>query len=431
MIWNETKECMSRDEIEHLQSIRLVRLVERVYHNVEFYRKKMQQIGIEPGDIKETKDITKLPFTTKQDLRDNYPFGLFAVPQSEIVRIHASSGTTGKPTVVGYTRRDIEAWQECVARVLSMVGLGKEDRIQVSYGYGLFTGGLGLHYGVENLGAAVVPMSSGNTKKQIMMLRDFACTAIACTPSYLLHLTEIMEEMKLTDAISLRTAICGAEPWSEGMRNMIRARLGIDVYDIYGLSEIMGPGVAAECEYHQGLHLYEDQFLAEIIDPVNQKEQKEGETGELVITTLTKEAIPLLRYRTRDLTSLTRKRCDCKRTLLRLSRFSGRTDDMLIVRGVNIFPGQVEAALMEITELNGNYQLIVDRINYQDTLEVFVEVGEQFFYDEIKELEKLANKISEVLHAALQIQVIVKLVEPKTIVRSEGKANRVIDRRER
>lgn len=429
MIWNETKECMSRDEISKLQSARLKKMVDRVYHNVEFYRKKMQQMGIEPGDINGIEDLNKLPFTTKNDLRDNYPFGLFAVPQSEIVRVHASSGTTGKATVVGYTRKDIEVWQECVARVLAMDGIGPLDKIQVAYGYGLFTGGLGLHYGAENLGATVIPMSTGNTQKLITMMLDFEATAIACTPSYLLHIAETLEEAGQVKNIKLKAAICGAEPWTENMRKEIETKLKIKAFDIYGLSEIMGPGVAADCEYHNGLHVYEDHFIPEIINPETLEPCKEGEIGELVFTTITKEALPLFRYRTRDLTSISYDKCECGRTLARISRFKGRSDDMLIIRGVNVFPSQVEAALLEVSETSPHYLLIVDRINNLDVLEVQVEVEERFFSDEIKKLENLTKKIAHLLQSALGLSVKVTLVEPKTIQRSEGKAKRVIDRR--
>lgn len=429
MIWNEAKECMSRDEIRMLQSARLRKLVDRVYHNVEFYRKKMQQMGLEPGDIKDIDDLKKLPFTTKDDLRDTYPFGLFAVPMSEVVRIHASSGTTGKATVVGYTRKDIDLWQECVARVLAMTGINKNDKIQVAYGYGLFTGGLGLHYGAENLGATVIPMSTGNTQKLITMMVDFGVTAIACTPSYLLHIAEVLEETGKINDIQLKAAICGAEPWTENMRKEIESKLRLKAYDIYGLSEILGPGVAADCDYHCGLHVYEDHFVPEIINPNTLEPCEEGETGELVLTTITKEAIPLIRYRTKDLTSITYEKCQCGRTHARISRFKGRSDDMLIIRGVNVFPSQVEAALLEVTETSPHYLLIVDRVNNLDTLEVQVEVEERFFSDEIKELEKLTNKIRNVLQSALGLSVKVTLVEPKTIQRSEGKAKRVIDKR--
>ncbi len=429
MIWNETKECMSRDELINLQSARLKKTVSHVYHNVRFYRKKMQQLGLEPGDIKGIEDLHKLPFTTKEDLRENYPFGLFAVPQSQVVRIHASSGTTGKATVVGYTRRDIEIWQECVTRVLAMAGIGINDKIQVAYGYGLFTGGLGLHYGAENLGATVIPMSTGNTKRLITMMEDFDVTAIACTPSYLLHIAECLEEEGKLDKIKLKAAICGAEPWTENMRKEIESKLNLKAYDIYGLSEILGPGVAADCEYHKGLHIYEDHFLPEIINPETLEPCKEGEVGELVITTLTKEALPLLRYRTKDLTSITYEPCECGRTIARIGRFKGRSDDMLIIRGVNVFPSQVEAALLELGETSPHYLLIVDRVNNLDVLEIQVEVEERFFSDEIKELENLTKKIAGVLQSALGLSVKVTLVEPKTIARSEGKAKRVIDKR--
>ena len=429
MIWNEAKECMSRDELQTLQGARLVKLVDRVYHNVEFYRKKMQELGIEPGDIKGIEDITKLPFTTKNDLRDNYPFGLFAVPQSQIVRVHASSGTTGKATVVGYTRKDISVWAECVARAFSQAGLNRDDVIQIAYGYGLFTGGLGAHYGAENLGATVVPMSTGNTKKLITMMKDFGATAIACTPSYLLHIAETLEAENAIKDIKLKAAICGAEPWTEQMRKQIEEKLGINAFDIYGLSEIMGPGVACDCIYHKGLHVNEDHFFPEILNPDTLAPCAEDETGELAFTTLTKEGIPLLRYRTRDLTSISYAKCECGRTTARLSRFKGRSDDMLIIRGVNVFPSQVEAALLEMGETSPHYMMIVDRVNNLDTLEVQVEVDGAFFFDRMSELDNLTKKIAHVLQQAIGLAVKVKLVEPNTIERSMGKAVHVIDKR--
>ncbi len=429
MIWNETKECMSRDELEFLQSKRLVKTVDRVYHNVEFYRKKMQQLGIEPGDIKGIEDLHKLPFTTKNDLRDTYPFGLFAVPQSEIVRIHASSGTTGKATVVGYTRRDLDIWSECVARALSQAGVTRGDIIQVAYGYGLFTGGLGAHGGAEKLGAMVVPMSTGNTKKLTTMMKDFGVTAIACTPSYLLHIAEVLEEAGDIPNIQLKAAICGAEPWTDNMRRQIEEQLHIKAFDIYGLSEVMGPGVACDCEYHKGLHVYEDHFLPEIIDPDTLEPMEKGETGELVFTTLTKEGLPLLRYRTKDLTSISYDKCECGRTLARISRFKGRSDDMLIIRGVNVFPSQIETALLEMGEVTPHYMMIVDRQNNLDTLEIQVEVDERFFSDEIKSLETLSKKIAHVIQNAIGLAVKIKLVAPKTLERSMGKAVHVIDKR--
>ena len=429
MIWNETKECMSRDEMQTLQSARLVKLVNRVYHNVEFYRKRMQSVGIEPGDIKGIEDITKLPYTTKTDLRDNYPFGLFAVPREQIVRVHASSGTTGKATVVGYTRRDIDIWAECVARCLSGAGVTSKDIIQVAYGYGLFTGGLGAHYGAEFMGATVVPQSTGNTKKLITMMEDFGVTAIACTPSYLLHIAEVVKEEGILDKLKLRAAICGAEPWTENMRHMIEEELHIKAFDIYGLSEVMGPGVACDCEYHKGLHVHDDHFYPEIIDPETLEPVGEGVTGELVFTTLTKEGLPLIRYRTKDLTSIEYGECECGRTQPRIQKFKGRSDDMLIIRGVNVFPSQVEAALLEMGETTPNYMMIVDRVNHQDTLEVQVEVDESYFDDDMRGLDNLSNKVGSVLKQALGLAVKVKLVEPKTLPRYEGKSVHVIDNR--
>lgn len=429
MIWNETKECMSRDEMTVLQSARLVKLVDRVYHDVEFYRKKMQRLGLEPGDIKGIEDLHKLPFTTKQDLRDNYPFGLFAVPRSEIVRVHASSGTTGKATVVGYTRRDLEIWSECVSRAFTMAGISRNDIIQIAYGYGLFTGGLGAHGGAENLGAMVVPMSTGNTKKLTTMMIDFGVTAIACTPSYLLHIAETLEENHLLDQVKLKTAVCGAEPWTENMRKSVEEKLHIHAHDIYGLSEVMGPGVACDCEYHKGLHVFEDNFLPEIVEPNTGKQLADGETGELVFTTLTKEGLPLIRYDTRDLTSINHSPCECGRTLARISRFKGRSDDMLIIRGVNVFPSQIETALLEMGGTTPHYLMIVDRVGNLDSLEVQVEVEERFFSDEIRNLEKLTKQIASAIQHTIGLAVKVKLVEPKTLERSMGKSVHVIDKR--
>lgn len=429
MIWSKQYECMTRDDMRALQSERLVKLVAYVYENVEFYRKKMEQAGVKPTDIKGVDDIVKLPFTTKDDLRDNYPFGLFAVPKSDIVRIHASSGTTGKATVVGYTKDDIEIWSDCVARCFAMAGLDKDDILQVAYGYGLFTGGLGAHYGAEKLGAMVVPMSTGNSKKLTTMMVDFGATAIACTPSYLLHLSEVLAEEGLMDKIKLKAAICGAEPWTEKMRTEIESRLNIKAHDIYGLSEIMGPGVACDCEYHTGLHVNEDHFLPEIINSSTLMPVADGETGELVFTTLTKQGLPLIRYRTKDLTSLTHETCACGRTSARLSRFKGRSDDMLIIRGVNVFPSQVEAALIEVEEVTPHYMMIVDRVNNLDTLEIQVEIDQKFYTDEIKGIERLTKKIGHVIQQALGLSAKVKLVGPNTLKRSEGKAVHVIDNR--
>lgn len=429
MIWNEAKECMSRDELENLQGARLVKMVDRVYHNVPFYRKKMQYMGLEPGDIRGLEDIVKLPFTTKDDLRENYPLGLVAVPEEQINRIHASSGTTGKPTVVAYTKKDLAIWSECVARCLTMAGLDRSDRVHVAYGYGLFTGGLGLHDGASHLGATVIPMSSGNTKKQITLMEDFGATALACTPSYAMHLAEAVEDAGKVSKMKLKAAVCGAEPWTDAMRDALEQKLNIKAYDIYGLSEIMGPGVAQDCAFHRGLHIWEDHFIPEVLDPATLNPVGDGETGELAITTITKEALPLFRYRTKDLTSISRQKCDCGRTHARIARFTGRTDDMLIIRGVNVFPSQIEAALLEIDGVLPNYMMIVDRVGNLDSLEVRVEVEERFFSDQMNQLQQFAKKIEHVLKQALGIAAKVKLVEPKTIERSEGKAKRVIDKR--
>ena len=429
MIWNEKAECMSEEEKRALQGQRLVKLVEYVYNNVEFYRKRMDEYGVKPSDIKGIDDITKLPYTTKDDLRDTYPFGLFAAPQSDIVRIHASSGTTGKATVVGYTQNDIDIWSECVARCMSMANVTKDDIIQIAYGYGLFTGGLGAHYGAERLGAMVVPMSTGNSKKLTTMMVDFGATAIACTPSYLLHLSEVLRDEGLLDKIKLKSAICGAEPWTEKMRNEIESRLGITAHDIYGLSEVMGPGVACDCQYHTGLHICDDHFLPEIIDPKTLTPVADGEVGELVFTTLTKEGIPLIRYRTKDLTSITHEKCECGRTSARISRFKGRSDDMLIIRGVNVFPSQVEAALVDVEEVTPHYMMVVDRQNNLDTLEIQVEVDVKYYTDEVKGIEKLTKKIGQVIQSALGINAKIRLMGPNSLKRSEGKAVHVIDNR--
>ena len=429
MIWNEKMECMSREDMRAIQSERLVNLVKYVYDNVEFYRNRMDEQGVKPEDIKSIDDIVKLPYTTKNDLRDTYPFGLFAAPHSDIVRIHASSGTTGKATVVCYTKKDIEDWSECVARCMTMANVTRDDIIQVAYGYGLFTGGLGAHYGAEKVGAMVVPMSTGNSKKLTTMMVDFGSTAIACTPSYLLHLSEVLRDEGLLDKIKLKSAICGAEPWTEKMRQEIETRLNITAHDIYGLSEIMGPGVACDCKYHTGLHICEDYFYPEIIDPKTLEPVSDGETGELVFTTLTKEGIPLIRYRTKDLTSITHEKCECGRTSARISRFKGRSDDMLIIRGVNVFPSQVEAALIEVEEVTPHYMMIVDRENNLDTLEIQVEVDVKYYTDEIRGIEKLTKKIQGVIQSALGISAKIKLMGPNSLKRSEGKAVHVIDNR--
>ncbi|MBR2444157.1 MAG: phenylacetate--CoA ligase [Clostridia bacterium] len=429
MIWNKEMECMSNEDKKRLQSERLVKLVKYVYDNVEFYRKRMDAHGVKPEDIKSIDDITKLPYTTKDDLRDTYPFGLFAADHKDIVRIHASSGTTGKATVVCYTQNDIDAWSECVARCMAMAGVTNDDIIQVAYGYGLFTGGLGAHYGAERLGAMVVPMSTGNSKKLTTMMVDFGATAIACTPSYLLHLSEVLRDEGLLDKIKLKTAICGAEPWTEKMRHEIETRLNISAHDIYGLSEIMGPGVACDCKEHVGLHICDDHFYPEIIDAKTLEPVADGQVGELVFTTLTKEGIPLIRYRTKDLTSITREKCACGRTSPRISRFKGRSDDMLIIRGVNVFPSQVEAALIEVEEVTPHYMMIVDRENNLDTLEIQVEVDTKYYTDEIRGIERLTKKIGQVIQSALGISAKIKLMGPNSLKRSEGKAVHVIDNR--
>lgn len=429
MFWNQTKECMDRGELKKLQSERLVKMVSYVYHNVPYYREKMQKAGVEPGDIRGVEDIEKLPFTTYEDLNKAYPFGLAAVPKSELVRVHASSGTTGKPKIAVYTRRDIDTWSECAARCLTMAGVTKDDVIQVGYGYGLFTGGLGAHYGAEYVGALVLPMSTGNTKKLIDMMIDCGATSIACTPSYLLHVAEDLQKAGLVDKIKLKTAICGAEPWTNEMRASIEKQLGIKAYDIYGLTEILGPGVAADCEAHAGLHIWEDHFLPEILDPATLKAVPDGECGELVITTLTKEGMPMIRYRTKDLTSLETSKCSCGRTMARIQRFKGRTDDMLIIRGVNVFPSQVEAALLTIDGTTPHYMIVVDRVDNSDTLEVQVEVDERFFSDEVSKLENLSKQIHDKLREALGLNAKVSLVQPNALVHSDGKTKHVTDKR--
>ena len=420
---------MDRGELKKLQSERLVKMVSYVYHNVPYYREKMQKAGVEPGDIRGLEDIEKLPFTTYEDLNKAYPFGLAAVPKSELVRVHASSGTTGKPKIAVYTRRDIDTWSECAARCLTMAGVTRDDVIQVGYGYGLFTGGLGAHYGAEYVGALVLPMSTGNTKKLIDMMIDCGATAIACTPSYLLHVAEDLQKAGLVDKIKLKTAICGAEPWTNEMRASIEKQLGIKAYDIYGLTEILGPGVAADCDAHAGLHIWEDHFLPEILDPATLKAVPDGECGELVITTLTKEGMPMIRYRTKDLTSLETSKCSCGRTMARIQRFKGRTDDMLIIRGVNVFPSQVEAALLTIDGTTPHYMIIVDRVDNADTFEVQVEVDERFFSDEVSKLENLSKQINAKLREALGLNAKVSLVQPNALVHSDGKTKHVEDRR--
>ncbi|HOW99526.1 MAG TPA: phenylacetate--CoA ligase [Deltaproteobacteria bacterium] len=431
MIYNEEFETLPREAVEALQLKRLQQVVSRVYHTVGFYKKAFDNAGVAPEDVRSLDDLKRLPFTVKQDLRDNYPFGLFSVPMTSIVRLHASSGTTGKPTVVGYTKRDVDTWATLMARSFAAAGLTRNDIIHNSYGYGLFTGGLGAHYGAEKLGASVIPMSGGSTKKQIMLLQDFGPTAICCTPSYLLFLAEAGKEMGVDmKALKLRVGILGAEPWSERMRAQIEKELDITALNIYGLSEVMGPGVAMECiEGRNGLHIYEDHFIAEIIDPKTGEVLPYGETGELVFTTITKEAFPLIRYRTKDITRLMPEVCTCGRTFVRMERVSGRSDDMLIIRGVNVFPSQIESVIMEIEGLEPHYQLIVDREGSLDTLEIQVEVSERVFSDEIRGLQSLEKRIKKDVKDYLGVTAKVKLVEPKSLQRFEGKAQRVVDKR--
>jgi phenylacetate-CoA ligase len=431
MIWNEEFETLPREALEALQLKRLRSLVERVYGTVPFYRKKLDECGYKPGDIRSLQDLSRLPFTTKIDLRDTYPFGLFAVPMERVVRIHASSGTTGKPVVVGYTRRDIDTWAELMARTLSCGGTTKGDIVQNAYGYGLFTGGLGAHYGAEKIGAAVIPISGGNSKRQIMLMQDFGSTILTSTPSYALNLAEVMAEEGVDPStLKLKCGLFGAEPWSEAMRKEIERKLHINAIDIYGLSEVIGPGVASEClEEKHGLHVFEDHFIPEIIDPETGKVLPRGEIGELVFTTVTKEAFPVIRYRTRDISRLIEVPCSCGRTHIRMERISGRTDDMLIIRGVNVFPSQIETVLMAVEGVEPHYQLIVTREEQLDVLEVQVEVNESVFTDAVKGLEGLSRKVEREIKDVLGVSCKVKLVEPKTIQRSEGKAKRIIDKR--
>ena len=421
---------MDRSELRRIQSERLIETVERVYFNVPYYRNKFQEKGLGPDSIRDIEDISKLPFTTKVDLRDTYPFGMFAVPMSEIVRIHASSGTTGKSTVVGYTRSDVSTWSEVMARTLTSAGAGRNDFIQIAYGYGLFTGGLGLHYGGEKIGASVIPVSGGNTNRQLQIMLDFGTTILACTPSYALYLAEAIQENGINrDALKLKAGVFGAEPWTENMRKEIEAKLKVKAIDIYGLSEVIGPGVAYECDEQEGLHVNEDHFFPEIIDPDTLEVLPEGSLGELVFTTITKEGLPLIRYRTRDLTRLNYSKCKCGRTLVRMDKCLGRSDDMLIIRGVNLFPSQIETVLLEMSEIKPHYRIIVDRVNNLDTLELQVEVDEKFFQDKISQLQNLRERLQQNLESAIGLGIKVTLVEPKTIERSEGKAKRVIDNR--
>ncbi len=431
MFFNEEFETLPRPALESLQLKRLQTVVERVYSSVPFYRSSFEKAGITPADVRSLDDLQRLPFTTKQDMRDSYPYGLFAAPLEEIVRIHASSGTTGKPTVVGYTQKDIDTWSELMARSFVAAGVHKGDIIHNAYGYGLFTGGLGAHYGAERLGASVIPISGGNTKRQIMIMQDFGSTVLTCTPSYSLFVAEEAKAEGIDfGKLKLKVGIFGAEPWSEAMRTEIEAKLNLTAIDIYGLSEIMGPGVAIECiEAKKGLHIWEDHFIPEIINPETGQRVADGELGELVITTITKQGIPLIRYRTRDITSISHEPCVCGRTHARIARMSGRSDDMLIIRGVNVFPSQIESILVGIEGVEPHYLLVVDRKDNLDTLEVRVEVDDRLFSDEIKVLQALAKRIEREIKVMLGVTCTAKLVEAKTIQRSEGKATRVIDNR--
>ena len=424
-------EKISREELKKLQGKRLCAQVKKSYERVECFRKRMDEAGLKPEDIHGIEDLHLLPFSYKKDLRDYYPFGLFAEPMENVVRTHASSGTTGKRIVVGYTKNDLDMWADCVARVMSACGVTKDDIVQISFGYGLFTGGLGAHGGAERIGATVIPMSSGNTKLQIQTMIDFGATVLCCTPSYAMYLGEEIEAMGVKDQLKLRVGIFGAEPWSENMRRKIEESLNIKAYDIYGLSEVMGPGVSGECECQSGMHIWEDNFIAEIIDPDTGEVLPEGATGELVFTSLTKEAFPVIRYRTRDICSLNYEPCACGRTHIRMNKPSGRSDDMLIIRGVNVFPSQIEEVLLKVSgnQVTPNYQIIVDRVNNTDTFDVNVEMSDAFFADDVRSIENLEKTIVEQLRSALGIGVKVHLVNPKSIIRSEGKAKRVIDNR--
>ncbi len=430
MYWEKEKECMDRKALEQLQLERLQVTLNRVGTCVPFYRSRFAEMKFDHERFNSLDDIRRLPFTTKQDLRDNYPYGLFAVPQRDIVRVHSSSGTTGLATVVGYSRNDLKNWSDLVARVLTGAGVTKDDVVQIAFGYGLFTGGFGLHYGAERLGASVIPISAGNTKRQIQIMQDFKTTALVCTPSYALIIADTMMEMGVNpNGLSLRVGLFGAEPWSEAMRHEINEKLGIRATDNYGLSEVMGPGVAGECEECNGLHISEDHFLLEVLDPDTLEPVAPGEVGELVVTTLTKEAFPMIRYRTRDLTRLIPEPCPCGRTFTRMQRIIGRTDDMLIIKGVNVFPIQIEKVLFEIEGTEPHYQIVIERKNHNDMVTVLVEVNETIFFDQMKKQRKMVDHIKARLASELGIGVNVKLVEGKTLERSQGKSQRVIDKR--
>ena len=421
--WTEKK-------IKEVQTKRLKWQVKRCYENVAVFRERMEKKGLTPDDIKTLEDLGKLPFTYKKDLRDYYPYGLFAAPMKDIVRIHASSGTTGRQIIAGYTRNDLDKWADAMARQIAATGGDENSRVQVSYGYGLFTGGLGAHRGAERIGAMAIPTSSGNTERQIRLMLELGTTHLCCTPSYAMYLGETIREMGVKDKLQLKAGIFGAEPWTEDMRRKIEDTLNIKAYDVYGLTEIMGPGVAYECEEQNGMHINEDMFIAEIIDPETGEVLPEGSFGELVFTTITKEGMPMIRYRTRDLCSLNYEKCTCGRTFVRMNKPKGRSDDMLIIRGVNVFPSQIEEVLLKIGgDVTPNYQIVVDRVNNTDTLDVQVEMSEHLFSDDVKSIEKIEREIKDRLRSVLGLSAKVSLVNPKTIIRSEGKAKRVIDNR--
>lgn len=423
-------ETAPREEIAALQCYRLIRMVRRVYENVPFYRKKLDEMGIQPGDIRTLDDLRRLPFTYKQDLRDNYPYGLFAVPRAQLARIHASSGTTGKQTVVGYTHNDLKIWGEITARALSAAGVTAEDFVHISYGYGLFTGGLGLHEGATTLGASVIPVSTGNTKRQIQIMQDFGSNCLCCTPSYAMHIAETMRQMGVDpSSLKLRAGIFGAEPWTEAMRRRIEEMMHIRAYDIYGMSELMGPGVAYECSAQDGMHINEDHFIVEVIDPETGEPVPDGEKGELVFTCISKEALPLIRYRTRDISAVTREKCSCGRTFLRMKKPQGRTDDMLIIRGVNVFPSQVESVLLGFDFVTPNYQITVSREGALDSVRIDVEMAEGVAFDTVREVESRARMLRSAIEQVLNIAATVRLVPPGTLERSEGKARHVVDTR--
>lgn len=429
-IWDREHECMQREELEQLQLERLQATLHRAFKNVTCYRNKFNQQSIDPDDIRSLADLATLPFTTKEDLRLNYPYGMFAVPLREVVRIHSSSGTTGKPTVVGYTKNDIKTWSNLVARFMTAAGVTHDDVVQIAFGYGMFTGAFGLHYGAEAIGASVIPMGGGNTEKQLMIMQDYRSSVLVCTPSYAMTIADRMEQLGIdSKGLSLKYGLFGGEPWSESMRLEIERRLGISATDNYGLSEVIGPGVAGECQYKCGMHIFEDAFLPEIIDPETCEVLPPGSVGELVITTLTKEAFPMIRYRTRDITSLDYEQCGCGRTHVRMKKTMGRSDDMLIIKGVNVFPSQIEEVLVAMEGCEPHYQLLVERKGSVDTLEVRIEVTENIFFDEMKMQRAYMEKIQKKIESVLGVGVAVKLVEPKTIPRFEGKASRVIDNR--